>query len=674
MIISIFVAFICTVLFYKKTLPEISKNQKWILIAFRTLFIYALLLLLFNPILYFKSSFTERPVFLMLSDKSNSMNQIIEGKTKAEHLSRFERVFRDVATSNNYSVMQIDLFKNNPRQSVLLDEIKDVLQSGVEIKGIALASDGWFQDDQSIFREIIDIPIYTFNPEFVEINAEMNITSIHYNKNVNINELQLIRINFKTNNFDGNVQAVLKHEDKVIQSKDVHITRDMDNLNTAGTIGMIDFEFSFAETGLKVFEIDIFSTENNEIGDKGFAAVQVLDDKAKILILSDSFSWDVRVFNRYLNFGERFDVELAYVHKQEFRQHGDPININWHDYSGFIIFNHGNFSMKENDALIVKNMILNGTGLIFVGNLNDVFEDILPTRASNIRVTSEGQVHLHPIALSYQIFRDIESHWSGFPPVQYHYLTAKEHSIVLAEVHDLQRIPVLFLGNYGTGNIFHFAFNGLWRWQLNSDPEIFDRFISGVGQWIFGKSKDNFHAFTDKNIYYSGERITVKLAAFDERLSPLRNVNARIEVFDLQAIDQRANQHESEKIVFSDFLVRTDDLYTINLPDLKSGTYSYTIIDDVNQRETSSEFEVLDLDIQDQSKGFNHRLLSALSQASVGINMTDDDLNRLSLERAESTKHHKYTEIPLYKNVFFIALFLLTFCTELYLRKKWGLL
>ncbi|MCL2063094.1 MAG: hypothetical protein FWG98_01815 [Candidatus Cloacimonetes bacterium] len=675
MILSIFIALIIAFLYYRKTLPEVSQKRKYILFFLRALVIYALLLLLFNPILYIRQAFTERPVFLVLIDKSNSMTQVIEGQTKSELLSRFDNEIRRTALNYNYAVEQIDLFVNNPRQSILLDEIRDILHSGKEIAGIALSSDGWFQDDQSLFREFINIPIYTFNPELENKNAELIINNITYNQNVAVNEVQPIRVSFVANNFEGTVQGILRHEGRVLQRRSIRIDGVQNNeinndsdISLTNTLGIIDFEYSFSETGLKVFEIELNALDDDEVGDIGFAAVQVLDDKAKILILTDSFSWDIRVFNRYLGFGDRFDTDLVYLQNRTFRQHGNPITITWSDYAGFIILNHGNFTIRESDATTIKNMLLNGAGLIYVGNINAEFEDILPARISNIRITSEGQAQLNPVALSYQIFRDIEPHWGRFPPIQFHYFTAKEQAIVLAEIHDIQRIPVLFLGNYGVGNILHFAFNGLWRWQLNSEYGVFDRFINGLGQWIFSSSKDNFYAFTDKNIFYSGERITVKLSAFDERLVPLRNINARLDLF------KSGSSESSSELVFSDFLVRSDDLFTINLPELDSGTYVYRIFDDLNNKEASGEFEVLEQDIQALSRGFNQRLLNALSQSSRGLNMTNNDLTDFNLERADSIRSYRFIEIPLYRNKLFIIVFLFAFCGELYLRKKWGLL
>ena len=650
LIISMAVAFF----FYRKTLPDLSTKRRYILIALRGLFIFFLLMLLFNPILSFQRNVTERPVFLLLSDKSNSMSQLIDGRSKTEHLGSFERDMQRVAQRSNYSFERIELFRNNPRQSRLLDEIRDVLHSGKEIRGIAIASDGWFHDDPALFRELINIPIYTFRPEISEDNPEITINNIHYNRNARQNEIQPIRVNFTTSNYEGSVEVQLKRNDRVVQRRSVNIT-------SANPTNQIEFEVLFNELGLQVYEIEVVGT--NDITDRGFAAIQVLESKSEILIITDQFTWDVRLFNRFLNFNERFSADLVYAYRGDLQQRGERVNVNWQDYSGFIIINHGNLLLHSHDLTRLSNMVLNGTGLIYIGNTTPLFEAILPSRPTTIRIVSEAQTQLRPEALAYQIFRDIETYWGRFPPIQFHYLSAKEQAIVLAEALDQNRFPVIFLGHHGTGNVLQFAFHGLWRWQMNNETEVFDRFVNGLAQWIFSSQTDNFFAYTNKNIYYSGEQITVHLSAFDERLNPLQNLNARLDLV-----------RSDGNTVFSDFLVRNEGLFSVTLPQLEAGTYRYRIFDDINNRETSGEFEVLEQDIESLNKGFNHRLLIEMSQASGGYNLTESDLNDFSLERVEAITRVRYHEVQLYRNVLFIITFLVTFCVELYFRKKWGLL
>jgi len=658
LIISLLIAF----LFYRKTLPTITKGKRTLLFTLRALFIFSLFLLLFNPILYFKHNYTERPILLILTDKSNSMKQRIAGKTKTEHLTPYERKIEALYYDKGYDIEKVTLFSGNPSQSLLLEEIKDILHSGKDIKAIAIASDGWFQDSPTLFKQLTNTPIYTFLPPNTAEEQELRINSITYNKNARKGETQNIGVNITAKNIEGNIQATLKRTNQggkptILQRRSIATTQ-----GDTPTSTQIDFRVNHTELGLQVYEIEIASQDS--LTATGYAAVQVLDNKAKILLLSDSINWDIRLFNRFLNFSERFDIDFVYSHKNGFWQSGVKKELHWQDYAGFIIVNHSNMRLPDADVVALKNKLLLGSGLIYIGNVNAQMAEILPARATNIRIIGQEQVKLRPEALQYQIFRDIENIWAKFPPVDYYFLEPKEESTLLAEVQlgrAAQNQQVILLGSFGSGNVLQIAFSGLWRWQFTTTEDVMGSFINGLAQFIFSNANNNFFSYTNKNIYYSGENISVRLTAFDEKLNPLTNINARL----------RLSQEGKE--VFTDFMAREGDEFALNIPQMPAGQYRYQITDDISNKETSGEFEVLQQDIESFNKGFNSRLLQDLSVSSQGMVISDTDMTDLDIDEATSVKKVKHIELPLHKNAWFIVIMLAVFCAELYLRKKWSL-
>jgi len=619
--------------------------------------------------------YTERPVLLLLSDKSHSMSQKVGGVAKAELLRPFGKRIEDIYKSKGYSVEHIALFAKSPEQSFLLDEIRDELQSGRNIAGMALVSDGWFQDNPVVFKELVDTPIYTYLPNTVTSEPEIKIDHIAYNKNARRNETQTITANVTIKNIIGSVTALLKKANTADKTKpSVVLQRQRVEINQQdGTASVqVSFRVTFTELGLQVYELSIEG--GDDIKESGYAAIQVLDNKAKILLLSDSINWDVRLFNRYLNFSERFDVDLVYFYKEGFWQAGMRKVINWQEYTGFIIINHSNMRVTDSDMTALKTKIVSGAGLIYIGRHSPLFSEILPSRASNIRIVGNEQVRLRLETQQYQLFRDIEDSWVKFPPVEYYFLEPKEQSVLLAEVpmdRSGSATPVIFLGHYGSGNVLHIGFAGLWRWQNTASEQAMGGFINGLAQWIFASSNDNFFAYTDKNIYYSGEKIEVHLSAFDERLNPASHINARLRVFPFVGTQFIASENDA---IHSDFLARNGDEFTATLPNLPAGKYRYHITDDISMKEASGEFEVLAQDIQSFYRGFNTRLLSDLSIGSGGVVFRDSQLDGLDLPEAVAVAKVQNIEIPLHRNVYFIVIMLVCFCVEIYLRKKWGLL
>jgi hypothetical protein len=664
----IYIYFIVSVLisyfFYKRTEPQIDRKKKSVLIILRSLFIFFIIMFLLNPVLFFTRSYQDKPILLVARDRSLSMSQSIAHQTKTAHLSAFERDIATAFRDSNYQIQYIDLFESDPRYSYLIDEIRPHLRSGKNFAGIALSSDGWFTDNPASFRELLHIPIYTFDPAIITAEPEIRIDKVDYLKNVRKNETQTITVDISTKNLAGDIDVSITRSGRQIQKKTIHASPDAHT-------HQVDFFIRFPDLGLQVYEIVASSLDSeSEVSAKDFAAIQVLDHKTKLLLITDSFSWDIRTLNRNLNFSDRFDVDLVYFQNRNFFSHGERKQIQWQEYAGFIVVNHEAIRFADADVNALKTKIVNGAGLIYIGNIIPAFAEMLPASTSNIRIRTEEQISLKSDALAFQVFRDIENHWPTFPPVQFYYLNPKEHSTILAESKDQNRIPVIFSGQFGGGNVLHLAFHGIWRWQLFAPGGVMDRFITDLGQWIFTSRTDNFFAFTDKNLYYSGEKIRVRLSAFDEKLNPLTNINASLRLS--KKVDRDTDVWTPDP--YTDFFTRTGEMFSLDLPPLPPAMYKYTIYDDINDRQAEGQFEIVEQDIQSMSRGINHRLLSDLSTSSNGRYFTRDELANFSPEKATAMSKTRFIEIPLDRNILITIVVLLLFCTEIYLRKKWGLL
>jgi len=77
------------ILFYRKTVPQLTKVQKVFLIILRSLSIIIVLALFLNPILYLIQSELIHPEIILLNDVSDSMNLVIDDSTKTDRLRQF---------------------------------------------------------------------------------------------------------------------------------------------------------------------------------------------------------------------------------------------------------------------------------------------------------------------------------------------------------------------------------------------------------------------------------------------------------------------------------------------------------------------------------------------------------------------------------------------------------
>lgn len=671
----ILLSFIVAVIFYRNTLPLISKRRKVILIILRGTFIFFLLLILFNPVLHISRRYVEKDVFVILRDNSNSMFQVINGKNKLEHLTIFFNKTKRALERQGYKVEIVDIFKENPKQSVLFDEyqkkIRDIyLRQGTDtsLKGIALLSDGWFHDDYVVLKQISDIPLYTFNAEISLTDADIQISEIYYNSTARVNEIHSVKIMLSSKNFDGDVNVLLRDSaGKKQYQKKISIDNNVVDYQ-------IDFELLFDEIGLKVFEIEII-IEDSDISAKDFIAIQVLETKNKILIISDTFNWNIRFLNRVVNSDDRYDADLVYQKNRRFYKGNKEYSPDWQTYSGIILINSKELVLNNQETDIIKEKVFNGTGLIGLGNPVKGLEDISPITLSNVSIANDAQTILTSEALTFQLFRDVEQRWQRLAPVNFFYHQRTNQAIPLANIvmqgaqTTGREIPAISLSKYGSGNVLHFSFNNLWQWFLDRDSASMNDFLKNIYHWIFTKEAENFYASTSKNVYYTGESVTVNLFAFDEKLNPLMNLDAKIEIFD-----------DNKNMVFNDFFISgsgnisRNETASISIRDLDAGKYEYRINDSLNNRSTKGSFSIVEHDIESQNRGFNTSLLSEMSNISGGMQFNSRTIESFEHGKAESIKKTKHYEIQIYKNVFFVLSFLFIFCLELFLRKKWSLL
>jgi hypothetical protein len=184
-----------------------------------------------------------------------------------------------------------------------------------------------------------------------------------------------------------------------------------------------------------------------------------------------------------------------------------------------------------------------------------------------------------------------------------------------------------------------------------------------ICQWLSQQSSDRFIAFTNKNSYFTNEKIKIRLNAYDEKLTPIPDLNAKLII-----------NNETGKIIFEEYLLSMEDEYYIDVKQLDPGKYIFTISDDKFNQQTEGTFIVTENNLENRNRGFNIPLLSYIANQTGGKIYDESSLKDLSFTKAIQKIEDLKKELPIYRKWYIIALFLICFCSELYLRKRWGLL
>jgi len=606
-----------------------------------------------------------KPEILILSDISASMEQEQNSISKTGALQQFKEVMKKKSSAKNYKILDFKFASglNGSRSSTDLSRTLSEISAKHElshVKNILLFSDGWFKDENLNILENIDIPVYTFSPEFKTIDFDLQISRLKYNKTTYTEEITPLQVDVSSENYEGKARLSLEIDTRKIQTEEIDFS--------SGNYQQIFFEHNFQKTGLIPFEVIILPDSTGEIDTENNrfpAAIQVLDKRSKILVISDKLNWDAKFIIDTIQKNPRWDAE--FLLKDKILKKGKTrvsLQDRIESVKVLILVNSHNLNFNNQEIEIIKSYTKNGGGLFLQGNLISKLEELFPAKKSNIRKPFSSNFYFTKESEQYKSFHfEDQDAADNIPPVDYYYVEPKLQAKVLAKVENEEQSPAILFQEYEDGKILYFAFSNLWKWQLWDMDENYTEFISDLCSWLGRRSSDRFVSYIDKNSYFAGENIKFRLHAYDEKLSPMRDLNAKLII-----------RNADNKVVLEKYLIAGEDRYFLEIESPDAGKYLYKISDENSGLETEGEFLVTADNPENRDRGFNIPLLSYIALKTGGKVISEKELEEFDLQKAIMKNKELRTEIPIYKKWFIIAIFLVSFCLELYLRKRWGLL
>ena len=663
--ILIFITIILILLFYKRTVPQLDKKRKLLLAILRSISIITILVLLLNPIIYFLKHKIIKPEIIILKDISLSMEQTSQNKSKIEVLEIFREKLEKELSTKNYKITYYEFAEglNGSKSSTNISRtLEDISNRHMltNIHGIYLFSDGWFNDEDLTFIEDLNIPISFFAPNFEISDFDLEISNITFNKTTYRGEITPIIADVYANNFSGKAKLNFCINKKIEQTKEIDFSSD--------NFQQVFFENIFQITGLIPFEMVIESDSTNEINlanNRCIDAIQVLNERSKILVISDKLNWDTKFIMDSIKKNPRFNS--IFLLKDDFLKSGRKkvqLEEQINDTVTLIFVNSGSLKFSSNEITIIKNFIENGGGLLLQGKPIFSMEDVLPVTYSNVSSVFESILFFTRESKQFETFNLTNTaSKENIPPVRYYYISPKLQSKILAKFENEEQSPAILYCEYERGKILYFAFNNFWKWQLWDSENSYSELILNICQWLSQQSSDRFIAFTNKNSYFTNEKIKIRLNAYDEKLTPIPDLNAKLII-----------NNETGKIIFEEYLLSMEDEYYIEVKPLDPGKYLFTISDDKFNQQTEGTFIVTADNLENRDRGFNIPLLSYIVNQTGGTIYDESSLKDLSFTKAIQKIEDLKKELPIYRKWYIIALFLICFCLELYLRKRWGLL
>jgi len=608
-----------SVLYYKgqKQMTDIESWKKYVLISLRSLALFLLGILLFGLIIEQKETKTEKPVFITVTDNSESMLNYSDSNSIRPKINEFQQElknrFKDKFEFQDYligSEVSEGKYSFSETESNL-DKGFDYLYNQYynrNIGGICFISDGNFNVGKN--------PVYSaekisLTPVFSVGVGDTILKRDQLIRNLSVNEVAFykntfpVEIDVEAHKMGiGQTTVSIWKGDRMLLSEQIDYTKgDLDFKHVS--LMLEATEIGFVHYTVKVeHKKNESSYENNQ---RSFY-VEVIDSRNKILILAKAPHPDLSVIRQVLDGDENSEVITKLVKDWNGDLEGYAMLI-WHD-PGI----GGNQKIKEQ---IEKNKIpvLYILGNQSAGNLVDVLDLGLKyprgTRIDEVQGKCNSNFQLFELS---DLLKNSLKKW---PPltVRFGDINYSGGNVLISQKIGpvVKNDPILYFGKKSGLKYGVFIGEGLWRWKLYEyskaeNNEGFNELIQKLTQYLtVKKNLDPLRVSLPK-------RFNIK----DNIMLNAEFYNSSFERITTPDISFVLNNDENEDIKY-DFARNPKD-YVLSLGKLKSGKYSWKASASFNGKivKKQGEFVVEDVSLEALSTHANHNLLHQISEKTNG--------------------------------------------------------
>lgn len=645
---------------YVQTQPRLSRKAALLLSFLRAISMACILLLLISPILYYRQKRLNKPRIIALLDSSNSMKLTSRGTSKESFTHAKAADLAKLFEESGYETESYKFAQGLEGEAsgsllapslVALAERTDLSR----VQGIILASDAWLRDEELGIINRLGIPFYVIADTTSTQNPDLMVLKTTNNRYAFRNEPSLLRAELKAQNWSGPATV------KLLIAGNLSATRSI-NLQ-AGQNSFADFTVRFPRTGLVNYRVEISAVgiQERTIANNSYpGAIEVLADKERIVMISDSPGWDNKFILDVIGENNRWSAEHYNLRSGRlFRGEEAVPSISSENLAAVVVINNGALELTEAVQGYIREAQRRGTGILWQGAPIASLQDVLPIGASNVTAAYNGFLSWLPAAAAYPMLSLEAGEAAKIPPIDYYYVTAKRSAETVVAINNPQASPAIVVDNGSSGGkVIALAFLNLWKWQLQGSSGAYKSLISESLTWLSNRSNGSFQPLY-KNSYFRGEEILIRLRADDAIRRSQLDMNPLLKITDAE-----------DKEILSDYLTREGDEYYFKAVLDQPGDYRFEIRDAQSGQQATGSFSLNSDSIEDRDYDYNLPLLAWIASESGG-RIVDEAYRPVPAQPEERIESR---ELAIYRKWYLISLFILAFCLELFFRRRWGLL
>lgn len=666
-VLSLGIAF--AVSFYQYLYKAKSRSKVTLLLAFLRFFsVFALLLLLINPIISRKTIETVKTPLPIVIDNSASMADL---KSDKQALELFEKLKDNTALNDKFEVQAyqfdedflpadtIDFKGKQSNIDVVAKNLKNIYKN--QTFPTVLISDG----NQTSGEDYV----FGFNPAnkvfplvvgdtttYLDLKvAQLNVNKYAFHKNKYPVEVFL--------NYAGtkNLNATFK----IIQGNTV-LNEQTISFSPTQKSASLNVLLPADKVGLQILKATIASKEqekNTYNNTKNFA-VEVIDQKTEIALIADMVHPDLGAIKRSIESNAQRKVTII-----------KPNQVNSLENYNVLILYQPTVAFK---SVFEKNANAKINTWIITGNDTD-FNFLNQNQSQfSFKMSSQKEDYLASFETQFNLFALDNIGFEQFPPLENPFgtITANGNTNVLLSS-AIRNIPtnqplLAFSEEQGKRSAYLFGEN-IWKWRadyyLNKKDFVdFDVFLDKTIQFLATKNDRKSLVVNHERFYNSGEAIEITAQYFNKNYE--LDEKARLTI---------AVTNTKTKQVKNYDLLRTSNAFLVNLDGLAAGNYKFSVKELNSNATYSGGFEVLDFDIEKQFVNPDWNKLNQLATQTQGKAYLANQVEALvkQLTEDESYKAVQKTitkKSPLIDWIWLLILLATALATEWFVRKYNGLL
>lgn len=581
-----------------------SKND--VLLSFlRFLSIFSLFLLLINPQIKSQQLEVVKPKLVVAVDNSSSI----------KHLKQSDNVKKAVTSIKENKDLQNKFDVSYFSFSDELNE-NDSLHFNQNKTSITNALSGvktLFEEDNSVI--LITDGNQTLGSDYSYFKTKNKIFPIAVGDTIAHEDLKISKLNvnkysFLNNTFPVEVFVNYNGDNEITSNFTVYkgnspVFRKALKLSSKNNSERISFDLKATSVGVHNYRavVSKIPTEKNTINNQKNFSVRVINEQAKVALVSDISHPDLGMLKRSIETNKQRKAEILNPSK----------NIKLKDYQLIIIYQPNNtFKSLFNELENSKSNYLLITGAKTDWNfLNTIQKDF------SKNTINQSEEYFPVKNTSYSAFLVDDFDFSDMPPLEAKFgelvFKIPSETLLYQAVNGIQTDkPLLATFDKDSRKGAMLSGEGLWKWRVYSfskDKSFynFDSFINKLVQYLSSKKRLSRLDLTYESLVYQNDAIKIDATYFDSNYESDTRANLTLSI-----------KHKETGVLKKYPFRVVGNSYTTSVSDLKTGDYTFSVLVEGQKVQKSGTFKVLDYNIEQQFTHADVKSLKGLAKNTNG--------------------------------------------------------